>query len=77
MTCEDQAAIDYYWDGLTADGGKEGRCGWLTDKFGVAWQVVPRDLGSLLRTPAAMAALLKMNQLDISAFETAGLGSRS
>ena len=77
MTCEDQAAIDYYWDKLTSEGGKEGRCGWLTDRFGVAWQVVPRNLGHLLKTPAAMAGLLKMNKLDISTFEAAGLAAGS
>ncbi len=71
VTCDDQVAIDYYWAKLTGEGGKEGRCGWLTDKFGVAWQVVPRNLADMLKPPAAMAALLKMYKLDISTFEAA------
>ena len=71
VTCPDQAAIDYYWEKLTGEGGKEGRCGWLNDRFGVAWQVVPSNLGSLLKTPAAMAELLKMNKLNIAVLEAA------
>ncbi len=71
VTCRDQAEIDHYWTKLTEGGGKEGHCGWLTDRFGLAWQVVPRGLGEMLRTPGAMAALRTMKKLNISVLEAA------
>lgn len=48
VDCADQAEVDYYWDALTADGGEESNCGWLKDKYGVSWQIVPRQLGELM-----------------------------
>lgn len=73
----DQAETDHYWDGLTADGGQESRCGWLKDRFGVSWQVVPRRLVELMADPdparsrAATQAMLAMGRIDIAAVEAA------
>lgn len=68
IECDTQEEIDHYWHALT-QGGKEGRCGWLTDRFGVSWQVVPRQLGALLSNPseakAVMEALMNMNKLEL------------
>lgn len=79
--CDTQAEIDRYWAGLTADGGKEGNCGWLTDKFGVSWQIVPNALSSLLGSPdrekggRALQAMLKMQKLDLAALQRAHDGA--
>lgn len=73
INCKDQQEIDYFWNSLTADGGRESMCGWLVDKFGVSWQVVPHNISQLLGDPTrgqrAMAALLKMKKLDIKTLE--------
>jgi predicted 3-demethylubiquinone-9 3-methyltransferase (glyoxalase superfamily) len=80
VTCETQAEIDRYWSALT-EGGEESRCGWLTDRYGVSWQIVPRNLGDLLggHDPAAsaraMQALLGMQKLDLAALERARAGA--
>lgn len=75
VNCDSQAEIDEYWAKLTADGGKESQCGWLKDKYGLSWQIVPRVLPSLLSTPAkseaVMGALMKMVKLDIATLEKA------
>jgi len=72
VDCEDQAQIDHFWAGLV-EGGEPSRCGWLVDRFGVSWQVVPKSLPSLLsRGPAVMKAMLEMVKLDIAALERAG-----
>ena len=69
IPCADQAEIDRFWDLLTADGGQEGRCGWLKDKFGVSWQVVSPQMGGYLGGPnpagaqAATQAMLTMNKI--------------
>jgi len=74
INCETQAEIDELWEKLSA-GGKQERCGWLKDKYGLSWQVVPSILGKLLQDPAkgknVMQALLQMNKLDINGLQTA------
>ena len=81
VACDTQAEIDRYWAMLTADGGKEGQCGWLVDKFGVSWQITPKNLGSFLghadrqKASRAMQAMLKMKKLDIAELERAFNGA--
>jgi len=81
VSCDTQAEIDRYWEKLTADGGKESRCGWLVDKFGVSWQIIPKKLGSLLgaqdreKAARAMQAMMKMQKLDIAELERAFEGA--
>jgi predicted 3-demethylubiquinone-9 3-methyltransferase (glyoxalase superfamily) len=70
INCKDQAEIDRYWDTLTADGGEPGPCGWLKDKFGLSWQVVP-DVPGLFDDPGAFHAMLKMTKLDIAKLQAA------
>jgi predicted 3-demethylubiquinone-9 3-methyltransferase (glyoxalase superfamily) len=76
VDCQSQEEVDYYWDGLSA-GGEEGPCGWLKDRYGVSWQVVPRALIALLQDPdpgrsqRAMAAMLTMKKIDIAAVQAA------
>ena len=74
VMCEDQKEIDYYWDKLTAGGDpKAQQCGWLKDKFGLSWQVVPKNMPDL-STPSGqkqMQAFLKMKKIDIAALERA------
>jgi len=67
----DQEEIDYYWERLTAEGGSEVQCGWLKDKFGLSWQVVPGDIGHLIRSPKVMQALMQMKKLDLATLERA------
>lgn len=71
VRCDSQEEVDYYWSKLTADGGSESRCGWLKDKFGLSWQIVPAQLPDLIRHPKAMQAMLQMNKLDIATLERA------
>ncbi len=77
VNCDTQSEIDYFWEALTADGGQEGVCGWLKDKFGLSWQIVPSVLGELMKegddekTNRAMKALLQMKKLDIATLEKA------
>ncbi len=71
VRCEDQPEIDRYWAALTADGGKEGQCGWLVDKFGMSWQIVPDRMSELLSHPKAMHAMMKMHKLIIADLEAA------
>lgn len=70
VRCESQAEVDYYWAKLT-QGGTESRCGWLKDKFGLSWQIVPLQLASLIKHPKAMQAMMTMQKLDIATLERA------
>ncbi|MFK4069769.1 VOC family protein [Streptomyces sp. NPDC029674] len=76
IDCADQAEVDYYWTKLS-EGGQEGPCGWLKDKYGLSWQVVPAALGELLSDPdaeraqRAMRAMLGMGKLDVAALHAA------
>jgi len=70
IRCDTQDEVDYYWERLTS-GGTEVQCGWLTDKFGVSWQVVPARIGELIKKPKAMQAMMKMVKLDIAELERA------
>ena len=77
--CDDQAEVDYYWSRLS-DGGEEGPCGWLKDRYGVSWQVVPKVLVDMIGDPDAekakrtTAAMLTMKKLEIAALEKAYAG---
>ena len=79
VNCENQKEIDYFWEKLTA-GGQEVECGWLKDKFGLSWQVVPTVMIEMLKdkdaqkSQRAMAAMLKMKKLDIAQLERAYQG---
>ena len=81
MHCASQAEVDYYWEKLMAGGGKPSRCGWLKDRFGLSWQIVPTRLGELLgdqdpgRASRAMQAMLKMQKIDVAALERAAAGA--
>lgn len=70
VRCDSQEDVDYYWSRLTA-GGSEIACGWLRDKFGLCWQIVPARLPELIRNPKAMRAMMKMKKLDIAELERA------
>lgn len=74
VDCETQEEIDYYWDKLTKD-GQESQCGWLIDKFGVSWQIVPTILGKLMADPSktqrVVAAFMQMKKFDIEKLVTA------
>jgi predicted 3-demethylubiquinone-9 3-methyltransferase (glyoxalase superfamily) len=72
--CKDQKEVDYFWGKLTSGGGQESMCGWLKDKYGLSWQVVPDILPDLLRGPKAakvMQAFMQMRKFDIAALERA------
>jgi predicted 3-demethylubiquinone-9 3-methyltransferase (glyoxalase superfamily) len=76
VNCHTQEEIDEFWEKL-AEGGEKSRCGWLKDKFGLSWQIVPSDLGKLLRHPdpdkasRVMAAMMKMDKLDMQTLRDA------
>ncbi|MBX5481105.1 MAG: VOC family protein [Myxococcaceae bacterium] len=81
VTCEDQQEVDSLWARLTANGGQESRCGWLKDRFGLSWQIVPRRFMELVGDPdrtkagRVMEAMLKMTKFDIAALERAYAGT--
>lgn len=80
IDCADQAEVDYFWNRLTADGGAESQCGWCKDKFGLSWQVVPKQIYETVmgKDPAgsqrAMQAMLKMGKLVVADLEKAYAG---
>ena len=80
ITCKDQAEVDHYWDALLAGGGQESQCGWLKDRYGLSWQVVPTGMEEALNQPdqekaqAAMRAMLGMKKLDVAALRAAADG---
>jgi predicted 3-demethylubiquinone-9 3-methyltransferase (glyoxalase superfamily) len=80
VNCKTQEEVDYYWEKLSA-GGKEQMCGWLKDKYGLCWQIVPTALPELMSSPdpkkaqRAMQAMLQMKKLDIAALKQAAAGS--
>ena len=74
VACKDQKEIDRYWSALTADGGAEVACGWLTDKFGLSWQIVPANIGELVSHPKAFQAMMGMKKLNIAELEAAARG---
>ena len=77
VLCQDQSEVDKYWDALTSNGGSPGRCGWLKDKFGLSWQIIPKQLGECLGNPdpaksaAAMKAMMGMSKFNVSELESA------
>lgn len=80
VDCKDQAEVDYYWNAFIQNGGQESQCGWLKDKWGFSWQIVPTRLNELLADPdperasRAMKAMLSMKKLDIATLEAAADG---
>ena len=80
VSCETQEEVDYFWNKLTADGGAESQCGWLKDKFGLSWQIVPKILPELLKDKDAakahrvMKAMLQMKKIDIAKLKEAAEG---
>jgi predicted 3-demethylubiquinone-9 3-methyltransferase (glyoxalase superfamily) len=80
VDCADQAEVDHYWEALTAGGGQPGPCGWLKDRFGVSWQVIPRRLNELVGGPdeaaaeRALKAMLQMSKIDVAELERAYAG---
>ncbi|HVF19192.1 MAG TPA: VOC family protein [Mycobacteriales bacterium] len=80
ISCADQAELDYYWDALL-DGGEPSQCGWLKDKFGLSWQVVPDGMEEVFNDPdpkraeRAMAAMMKMVKLDVAELRRAADGA--
>jgi predicted 3-demethylubiquinone-9 3-methyltransferase (glyoxalase superfamily) len=80
VDCQDQAEVDDLWGKLTADGGEEGPCGWLKDKYGVSWQIIPSTLIELMNDPDAQKgnrvaeAMLKMTKIDVQALRDAYAG---
>jgi len=77
VNCEDQAEVDYFWNNLIADGGEESMCGWLKDKYGLSWQIVPKQLGELMGNPdpeksgRVMQAMLKMQKIIVADLKNA------
>ncbi len=80
VDCADQAEVDRFWDRLVSDGGEEGQCGWLKDRFGLSWQIAPAGMDDVFRDPdparaqRAMQAMLGMKKLDAAALRAAADG---
>jgi predicted 3-demethylubiquinone-9 3-methyltransferase (glyoxalase superfamily) len=77
VDCKDQAEVDYFWNALIADGGEESMCGWLKDKYGLSWQIIPKQLGELMGDPdpekskRVMDAMLKMQKIIVDDLQKA------
>jgi len=77
VNCEDQAEVDYFWNKLIPDGGEESMCGWCKDKFGLSWQIIPKQLGELMGDPdpeksqRVMQAMLKMQKIIVADLQKA------
>ena len=77
VNCEDQAEVDELWNKLTADGGEESMCGWLKDKYGLSWQIIPKQLGELMGDPDRVKAqrvtqaMLQMKKIDVAGLQKA------
>jgi predicted 3-demethylubiquinone-9 3-methyltransferase (glyoxalase superfamily) len=77
VACEDQREVDRYWDALVAAGGQPSRCGWITDPFGLSWQLIPKRFMELMgdenpeKVKAVVAAMMTMSKLDVAALEEA------
>jgi predicted 3-demethylubiquinone-9 3-methyltransferase (glyoxalase superfamily) len=77
ISVETQEQVDYFWNRLTADGGEESRCGWLKDKFGLSWQVIPQALPQMLmdenseKAQRVMRSMLQMRKIDLAALQRA------
>jgi len=77
VNCEDQAEVDELWNKLTADGGEESMCGWLKDKYGLSWQIIPKQLGELMGDPDPIKAqrvtqaMLQMRKIDVAGLQKA------
>ena len=80
IDCDDQAEVDRYWEALIDDGGEPSVCGWLKDRFGLSWQVIPRQLPEMLKSSdraaakRAMEAMLKMTKIEVAELERAFAG---
>ena len=80
VSCADQAEVDHYWDSLLAGGGEESVCGWLKDRFGLSWQIVPKGMAELFqegdeaKIDRVMRAMFAMRKLDVAALEAAAAG---
>lgn len=80
VDCKDQAEVDYYWESLLAGGGEESQCGWLKDRFGLSWQITPRQLIELTTSSdtaqnnRVFGAMMKMRKIDIAELERAAKG---
>ena len=77
VDCEDQEEVDYYWEKLTADGGEESMCGWLKDKYGLSWQIIPKALTELMGDPDPVKAqrvteaMLQMRKIEVAELQRA------
>jgi predicted 3-demethylubiquinone-9 3-methyltransferase (glyoxalase superfamily) len=74
VNCADQGEIDYYWERLS-EGGQPNVCGWLTDRYGLSWQIVPENIGKLVASQAGFDAMMKMTKIDIGELERASKGA--
>lgn len=77
VSCEDQAEVDYFWNAFLAHGGTESQCGWLKDKYGMSWQIIPKVMSEILGSPEkekksrAFQAMMTMKKLDVAALQKA------